>query len=37
MFVVVLERAAAGSWYGMKSGAISTWRRSGRFVLVAVT
>jgi hypothetical protein len=37
MFVVVLERAAAASWYGMKSGAISTGRRSGRFVLVALT
>jgi hypothetical protein len=46
MFVVVLERAAASSSYRqdqdrrctvMKNGAVSTGRRSGQFVSVAVT
>jgi hypothetical protein len=37
MFMVVLERDAACTWYGMKSSAISTGWRSGRFVLVALT
>jgi hypothetical protein len=37
MFLVVFERGAAGSRYGMKSGTFCTGRRLGRFVLVAVT